>query len=206
MFRLNLYPEAETKRRAQVRRTGATAVVTLLVAATVILTLFHAGSGFVIADRTRGLVTLRAKADADAAAARPAGSAKELAQIRARLDKRAGRILWSPKFAEIARALPNPLVIENIMIAERGRGQSIPAFTIHGSVISGAVRDPVPTIVSYVNALKANPIFFEGLESVELASVSTDETTGLTTFQIVCPIDEGPPAGEAAAGGAAEGS
>jgi hypothetical protein len=193
MFRLNLYPEAEEKRRARLARTGATALVTLLVAVTVALTLFHAGSGFVMADRARDLAARRAGAEREAAALAGAEPAKEMALLRARLRARADRVVWSPKLAEMSRLLPPPLVLDNIMVAERGKGQAIPALAVHGSVLQGSVRDPVPAIVSYVTALKESAVFTEGIASVELASVSTDNQSGITSFHVVCPLVDAPP-------------
>lgn len=188
MFRLNLYPEAEQKRRAQLAKTGQTALIAFLSALTVVLTLFHAGTSLVFADRTRGLATQRARFEKEIETLKAASPSKSLPRLQERLATRTSRTLWSPKLVALAQSIPAPLLVDDISLRERGKGQSIPALLIHGTVVAGMSRDPVPTIVAFVNALKESPEFTEGLASVDLSSVSTEKETGATYFQIVCPL------------------
>ncbi len=188
MFRLNLYPEAEEKRRAQLAKTGQTALIAFLAAVTIVLTAFHAGSSVILADRTRDLSKQRAQLEKEIEAIKASGASKGLARLQGQLASRTSRTLWSPKLVELAREIPPALLVDDISLRERGKGQSIPALQIRGNVPAGIVRDPVPTIVAFVSALKANAAFVEGLASIDLSSVSTEKETGTTSFQIVCPL------------------
>jgi hypothetical protein len=192
VFRLNLYPEAEEKRRARLAQAGQTALITFLAAVTLSLTAFHAGSSVILTDRTRDLRRRQAQFDTEAASIRSSGGAAGLGQLQQRLAARASRTVWSPKFVEVARRIPTAIVLDEISVRERGRGQTGPALSVLGSVIPGAARDPSAAILGFVSSLKESPAFMEGLSSIELSSVSTEKETGITSFQIVCPLTDAP--------------
>lgn len=198
MFRLNLYPEGEARRRERLARAASTGVVTGLVAVVLGVTALHGVSAALLSERAKALARRRVELEKEVAAMRPEETARTLAALRGRIAERAERVVWSTKLAELARLIPAPLVIDDIRVTERARGQAVPSLTIHGSVLPGRVRDPVPTLGTFVAALKENAEFSAGIASVDLASVSTDDGTGLTSFTIVCAMREPPP--EAGAG------
>ncbi len=188
MFRLNLYPEAEEKRRDEIKRTGSTALVTFLVAAVLVLTAFHAGSGLLLAERARGLVVKAEERELEIAALPTAQTAAELARYRALVDARSQRVVWAPKLAELGRAVRWPLRITHVSMGERGRGHAVAGLRIEGTVPPERRGDADGMIASLVDALKKNQTFLHGLAGVDIASVSYDKQSGSTNFQIICPV------------------
>jgi hypothetical protein len=188
VFRLNLYPEAEEKRRAEIKRAGSTALVTFLVATALVLTAFHAGSGLLLAERARGIAAKAERRQVDALAQPTAQTSAELARYRAVVELRSERVVWAPKLAELGRSVRWPLAITQVAIAERSRGQTVAGLRIEGSVPPDRRGDADGLIASLVDTLKKSPTFLTGLSGIEIASVSFDKHSGATNFQIVCPI------------------
>jgi len=198
VFRLNLYPEAEEKRRDEIKRTGSTALVTFLVAAVLVLTAFHAGSGLLLAERARGLGVKAAEREVEVAALPTAETAAELARYHQLVEGRSRRVVWALKLAELGRAVRWPLRITHVTMGERGRGQTVAGLRIEGAVPPERRGDADGMIASLVDALKKNPTFLQGLTDVEIASVSFDKHSGSTNFQIICPVSESAPEEEGA--------
>lgn len=191
MFRLNLYHEAEAKRRARLSRLGSTAAATALTGIIVGLTLFHAVSGFLIAERTGSYERLLEQRKAELAGVRAPGQAAQLKDLQRRLKEKTERAEWSVKLAELARLIPDSLVLEQVELSRRAKGRSEPSLIVNGNVLPGRGRDPIREVVSYVDRLRDSPAFASGLRAIDVASVVSDDVTGVTLFRIVCPIGDG---------------
>lgn len=192
MFRLNLYEEADAKRRARAARVRATVLSTALLGVIVTLTAFHVVGGFLLRERVRAAIGLLERREQEMAGLRvqPAGGAG-LQALEDRLASRSARTLWSPKLAELARLTPPSLVLDQLAFVEKGKSTPRPALTLHGTVSGSRAGDPVRQIVAFVDALKKSEIFASGFQSIELLSVSTDERSGTTVFRILCATGDG---------------
>jgi len=191
VFRLNLYEEADAKRRARAARVRSTIVSTSLIGVIVALTAFHVVGGFLLRERVRAAITALERREQEAAGlrAQPAGTAS-LQSLEDRLASRSARTLWSPKLAELARLIPATLVLDQLSYVEKGKSTPRPALTLHGTVSGSRAGDPVRQVVSFVDRLQKSEVFSAGFQSIELLSVSTDEQSGLTVFRILCAAGE----------------
>ncbi|MFN0149513.1 MAG: PilN domain-containing protein [bacterium] len=192
MFRLNLYEEADAKRRARNARVRSTILSTSLIGVIVLLTAFHVVGGLLLRDRVRAAISALERREQEAAGlrAQPAGGAT-LQQLEARLSARSDRTLWSPKLAELARLIPASLVLDQFSYVEKGKSSSTrAALTLQGTVSSSRAGDPVRQVVTFVDQLQKSEIFSAGMQSIELLSVSTDEQSGLTVFRVLCTAEE----------------
>lgn len=190
MFRLNLYPEADAKRRARLARTGSTALVTFLVAAILVLTAFHAGSGLLLSERARELDAKSIERQTDLHAMPMRQTAEALAEYRKYVAERTSGVVWAPKLAAVARQVRWPLALTALHIGTMRRGPSGYLLRIEGTVPPERSREADALIARLVESLKQDRAFMEGLADVNLASLSLAPESGATNFQIICPLSD----------------
>lgn len=194
MFRLNLYSEARQKRRARRARVTSTFVTGLLSGLILLATFFHGVTGGLFAERTQSLRTETAQWQSKTAALKARAGTEDVGSLEAKLLKRAGRVVWSPKLAELAREIPNAVLIERIAV-----GGSDPEFFVQGRIPTRAGRDEVAVAADFLDQLKTNPVMSNGLLGLELSSVreevqrKEEVETRETVFRIISLYEEPAP-------------
>jgi hypothetical protein len=203
MFRLNLYPESWHKRRARRARITTAFVTGILSGLILIATFFHAVTANLIAERTQALHLQTAQWRSKANALKTETGAENVGSLEVKLLNRARRIVWSPKLAELAREVPDPVLIERIAVGA-GRGKDEPEFFVQGRIPTRPGLDEVAVASDFLDQLKGNPVMSSGLVNLELSSVreeiardeirkgETVETVERreTVFRIVSPYEE----------------
>ena len=199
MFRLNLYSEARQKRRARRARVTSTFVTGMLSGLILLAAFFHGVTGGLLAERTQSLRTQTAQWQSKTAALKARAGTESIGSLEAKLLKRAGRIVWSPKLAELGREVPDAVLIDRIAVGATSRGSNEPEFFVQGRIPTRAGRDEVAIAAGFLDHLKASPVMSSGLLGLELASVredvqKTEEVeTRETVFRIISLYEEAAP-------------
>jgi Tfp pilus assembly protein PilN len=178
MYRINLYPEYQEKRRRGGRRMLRTGLLTVLVAAETVLVVALVISGTLLGERAGQLKAeiARLTGEASGGAAPPAemNTAVELLEIRR------GRLDWAPMLAAIADTIDPRLILTSISARTAGR-QGNPRLEVTGT-LRGASPD-MQAVPRFMDALRVAPPIRESLPEVQLGTM---EGGAEGRFTIVC--------------------
>jgi hypothetical protein len=177
MFKVNLYPEREEKRRLARRKAMTTAAISGVLGINAVLVGSLILGATLLQERCRTLgdevARLQAIADRKGTKAPGLELTRELFQLRQE------RVEWSPLLASIAENIPSSLVLEEIQgQTTHGRMQS--RFDMNGLGRGGTVA--MADVSGFVNHLRDDPRVNRAFPDVALGSVRSE--TG--EFQVVC--------------------
>lgn len=178
MYRINLYPEAEERRREGQRRVGRTLLVSLLIGLEVVLLLLVGLSGVLLREQAS---TLRAEVERlSARAARVSQPSPELETSREILAARVVRIDWSPKLAALRRAIAPSLLLTEMsaQVGEKGRPTRL---ELSGTVRAGGGQ--MEPVSGFLESLRNDPSVADDFPVIKLGTL---EGGGSSRFEIVC--------------------
>jgi hypothetical protein len=178
MYRINLYPELEERRRLAKTGLLQTILLTVTSGLGIILIILITMSGFLLRERVVAsraeIRQMETRVSTESAPNDGAETAAEMMLIRTR------RIDWSPKLAALAAGIPPSLKLQNLSAnaTERKRKASL---EISG-VILGSGAD-LGSVIAYVDDLKRDPRVTRDFSAVSLGSLGG---SGQDLFHIVC--------------------
>jgi Tfp pilus assembly protein PilN len=178
LYKINLYPEYDEKRRAARKRMFRAALYTAILGVEFILLISLGISGFLIREQVSSLggevARLSAKVQTVSAVESP-----EIEVARQLMTRRRDRIEWSPKLAVLSRTIGPKLRLSDLDGRMRIQRQP-PRMQVTGTIRSGG---DVETVLEFIEALQAEDWLTRDFPEIRLGNL---EGGGASRFLLVC--------------------
>lgn len=186
MYRINLYREYFTKRRQGRRKAARTALLTGLVGLEVLLVGILVVSAALIREQCS---SLRAEiSHLSTRLGEESGPRPGLETARQILERRANRLIWSPKLACLSDRIDRALILQEVVgqVSEKRPAE----LTVTGQVRTGSAQ--MEPVARFMEAMRSDARMKDPFSNIRLGTL---EGTESSKFQIVCgsakPEEEG---------------
>jgi len=170
MYRINLYPEHATKRRAATQRMILTAALAGLLGVEALLAGALVVSAVLLSERTRSMEAsireLRIRVAAEVPPGAEVGTALELLQLRA------ARTLWAPKLVALSDCIDRSLILDEVRARVPSRGRAA-RLELGGVIHGGGSR--VDQVSRFVGALRDEPRVAGEFPQINLETIEEDD-------------------------------
>lgn len=182
MYRINLYPEYESRRRTLRLRAASTAFLFSLLGLEALLVGAIALSGNLLGERIDDL-----EQNVTRLQTRLATETRERPELRLALDRleiRASRMDWSPKLVALSDHIGEDLALAELQGRAGGRRDKA------SLVVSGRYRDEratIETVSAYLARLREDPRLNDAFDDISLGNIRGD---GRGEFDLLCTREE----------------